>query len=59
MKNILSQLVCTTIILIVCATITQAQQNAQYTQFMYSKLPQNAAYTGSKEALSIRALYRD
>ena len=36
-----------------------AQQDAQYTQFMYNKLPQNAAYTGSKEALSIRASYRD
>lgn len=35
-----------------------AQQDAQYTQFMYNKLPQNAAYTGSREVLSIRALYR-
>jgi type IX secretion system PorP/SprF family membrane protein len=59
MKNKLSQFVCITIILIVCTTVARAQQNAQYTQFMYSKLPQNAAYTGSKEALSIRALYRD
>ncbi len=36
----------------------KAQQDAQYTQFMYNKLPQNAAYTGSREVLSIRALYR-
>lgn len=35
------------------------QQDAQYTQFMYNKLPQNAAYTGAREVLSIRALYRD
>jgi type IX secretion system PorP/SprF family membrane protein len=36
-----------------------AQQDAQYTQFMYNKLPQNAGYTGAREVLSIRALYRD
>lgn len=36
-----------------------AQQDAQYTQFMYNKLPINAAYTGAREVLSIRALYRD
>lgn len=35
------------------------QQDAQYTQFMYNKHPQNAAYTGTREVLSIRALYRD
>lgn len=39
--------------------VSYAQQDPQYTQFMYNKLPQNAAYTGSREALSIRALYRD
>ncbi|MFN8282685.1 MAG: type IX secretion system membrane protein PorP/SprF [Chitinophagales bacterium] len=49
-----------TIILVSCCVLnTIAQQDAQYTQFMYNKLPQNAAYTGSKEGLSIRALYRD
>jgi type IX secretion system PorP/SprF family membrane protein len=37
----------------------KAQQDPQYTQFMYNKLPQNAAYTGSREGISIRALYRD
>lgn len=36
-----------------------AQQEPQYTQFMYNKLPLNAAYTGTREVLSIRALYRD
>lgn len=34
------------------------QQDPQYTQFMYNKLPINAGYTGSREVLSIRALYR-
>jgi type IX secretion system PorP/SprF family membrane protein len=46
---------------LLCGSIygVYAQQDAQYTQFMYNKLPQNAAYTGSREVLSIRALYRD
>ncbi len=39
--------------------VSYGQQDAQYTQFMYNKLPQNAAYTGAREVLSIRALYRD
>ncbi|HQD12330.1 MAG TPA: type IX secretion system membrane protein PorP/SprF [Chitinophagales bacterium] len=41
------------------ARLAQAQQDPQYTQFMYNKLPLNAAYTGAREVLSIRALYRD
>src|SRR6478672_11739368 len=36
----------------------RAQQDPQYTQFMYNKLPLNPAYTGAREVLSIRALYR-
>ncbi len=47
------------VILTSIVTLLRAQQDAQYTQFMYNKLPQNAAYTGSREVLSIRALYRD
>lgn len=38
--------------------VAKAQQDPQYTQFMYNKLPQNAGYTGAREVLSIRALYR-
>lgn len=54
------KLIVSAIIILLCnVTILFAQQDAHYTQFMYSKLPQNAAYTGSKEGLSIRALYRD
>lgn len=37
----------------------QAQQDPQYSQFMYNKLPINAAYTGGRDMLSIRALYRN
>ncbi len=35
-----------------------AQQESQYTQFMYNKLPINAGYTGARGCLSVRALYR-
>lgn len=35
-----------------------AQQDAQYTQYMYNTLSVNPAYAGSKEALSFTGLYR-
>ena len=37
----------------------QAQQDPQYSQFMFNKLPINSAYTGGRDVLSIRALYRN
>lgn len=37
----------------------QAQQDPQYTQYMYNMNVVNPAYTGSKESLSITALYRN
>jgi type IX secretion system PorP/SprF family membrane protein len=40
-------------------TAIYAQQDPQYTQFMYNKLPQNAGYTGAHEGLTFRAVYRD
>lgn len=45
---------------IFAATIhhADAQQEPQYTQFMYNKLPLNAGYTGARGCLSMRALYR-
>ena len=49
----------TAVLLLVVISQVRGQQDAQYTQFMYNKLPQNAAYTGAREVLSIRALYRD
>ena len=36
----------------------QAQQDAQYTQYMYNTMSVNPAYAGSRGALSITALYR-
>lgn len=38
--------------------LLKAQQEPQYTQFMYNKLPINAGYTGGRGCLSMRALYR-
>lgn len=37
---------------------TQAQQDPQYTQYMYNMNVINPAYAGSKESLSLTALYR-
>ena len=49
----------TVLLLLMLVLEVFGQQDAQYTQFMYNKLPINAAYTGAREVLSIRALYRD
>lgn len=38
---------------------SQAQQDAQYTQYMYNTISVNPAYAGSRDALSITALYRN
>ncbi|MFD1602258.1 type IX secretion system membrane protein PorP/SprF [Flavobacterium artemisiae] len=44
---------------ILLVTITgQAQQDAQYTQYMYNTININPAYAGSRGALSIFGLYR-
>ncbi|MCB9034205.1 MAG: type IX secretion system membrane protein PorP/SprF [Chitinophagales bacterium] len=53
LKSALLILFCCTVVFMV-----QAQQEPQYTQFMYNKLPINAGYTGARGALSLRALYR-
>lgn len=38
---------------------SQAQQDPQYTQYMYNMNVVNPAYAGSKESLSLTALYRN
>ncbi len=38
---------------------TKAQQDPQYTQYMYNMNVVNPAYAGSKESLSLTALYRN
>lgn len=57
-KYISKNLLAIVALISVCSMTAYAQQDAQYTQFMYNKLPQNAGYTGAREVLSIRALYR-
>ncbi|WP_373865842.1 type IX secretion system membrane protein PorP/SprF, partial [Patiriisocius marinus] len=36
-----------------------AQQDAQYTQYMYNTLSINPAYAGSRDVLSVLGLYRN
>lgn len=36
-----------------------AQQDSQYTQYMYNTMSMNPGYSGSRESLSMLALYRD
>ena len=43
---------------ILSTTIVSAQQDAQYTQYMYNTMSVNPAYAGSRGQLSIAALYR-
>jgi type IX secretion system PorP/SprF family membrane protein len=38
--------------------VSQAQQDAQYTQYMYNTMSVNPAYVGSRGQLSMAALYR-
>jgi len=46
-----------TLFLVVCFGV-QAQQDAQYTQYMYNTLAVNPAYAGSRGVFSIAALHR-
>jgi type IX secretion system PorP/SprF family membrane protein len=43
---------------IFCSEYATAQQDPQYTQYMYNMNVVNPAYAGSKESLSLTALYR-
>jgi type IX secretion system PorP/SprF family membrane protein len=43
---------------LVLAAVVYAQQDPQYSQFMYNKLGLNPAYAGSGEAACISAIYR-
>jgi len=46
------------LILIVVTGISYAQQDPQYTQYMYNTIVVNPAYAGSRETMSIFGLYR-
>ena len=52
-----SLLVTVLIVLSVCSEV-YAQQDAQYTQYMYNTMSVNPAYAGSRGQLSIAGLYR-
>ncbi|MEY2828650.1 MAG: hypothetical protein RIQ33_508 [Bacteroidota bacterium] len=54
MKKILFVLVCSAL----ATTKIFAQQDAQYTMYMWNQLSVNPAYSGSRECLSATALYR-
>jgi len=49
---------CLLFLTLICTQVN-AQQEHQYTQWMYNKLVINPAYAGSKEAPSLTALYRN
>ena len=46
------------LVLIVVTGTSYAQQDAQYTQYMYNTIVVNPAYAGSREVMSIFGLYR-
>ncbi|WP_264565609.1 type IX secretion system membrane protein PorP/SprF [Flavobacterium sp. N3904] len=46
------------LIVLLLSFATYAQQDAQYTQYMYNTIIVNPAYAGSREAMSIFALHR-
>lgn len=46
------------LVLILISSISYAQQDAQYTQYMYNTTVVNPAYAGTRESLSIFALHR-
>lgn len=57
MKKILSILL-VLICVLLCSKEANAQQDPQYTQYMYNMNVVNPAYAGSKESISFTALYR-
>ena len=48
----------TLLVVLVTVSSSQGQQDAQYTQYMYNTMSINPAYTGTRQAMSIVALYR-
>jgi type IX secretion system PorP/SprF family membrane protein len=46
------------LVLLLSGFASQAQQDAQYTQYMYNTININPAYAGSRDVLSIFGLYR-
>ena len=57
MTNIRTQIICLLFLFIVIKDL-YAQQDAQYTQYMFNTMVVNPAYAGSRGQLSIASLYR-
>ena len=47
------------VFLLLMSIISQAQNDAQYTQYMYNTISVNPGYTGSRDVLSFNGLYRN
>ena len=45
-------------VFIICTGNLQAQQDPMYSQYMFNMLSVNPAYTGSRDMLTMTALYR-
>ncbi len=56
-KNMKKYIV-TTVLILTAVWVTMAQQDAQYTQYMYNTMAVNPAYAGSRGVLSLNGLYR-
>lgn len=58
MKNSFKIIIVFVLGLLLVPSNSSAQQDAQYTQYMYNTMTINPAYAGSREVLSILGLYR-
>ena len=57
-NNILWKQALAALMLLGCMTSARAQQDAQYSQYMFNQLAYNPAYAGSRDALSATMLVR-
>ena len=46
------------LVLMLCISVSYAQQDAQFTQYMYNTVNINPAYAGSRDVMSVFALHR-
>lgn len=46
------------VLLFICFSVTNAQQDSQYTQYMFNTMSVNPAYAGSRGQLTMASLYR-
>lgn len=56
--NIRNKFIAITLLFFIFLGVSNAQQDAQYTQYMFNTMSVNPAYAGSRGQLSIAALYR-